>query len=367
MNPGPYRRPGAAAGDIVVRGLRSYSTIRLGPLSGLGDFADSGRTAFVADELTLGFAPPGFDRDRAVVVPRGEAAKSLSTLEAVYRRFLELGVGRDWTVVGLGGGSVSDLAGLAASTWMRGVDFGFAPTTLLSMVDASVGGKNGVDFGGYKNLIGTFSQPRFVLADAAALESLPGLDLACGLAEAIKHGVIDGGEHLALVESAIRPDGTIDRAKLPAVVEASVRLKAAVASADERESGERRKLNLGHTIGHAIESATGLPHGACVAAGMASALRLAAERGGSEADAERVIAALALAGLPTGIEAARAMSKSAAAADPVSFRELVAEAIGADKKRVGDELLFAMPMAAGDVRVVPLPLEYVRDFARRAP
>jgi len=355
------------ADDIVVSGERSNSTIRFAPVAVLRTLADSDRTVVVADELTRGFVPPGFARERIVEVPRGEAAKNLATLAAVYARFLELGVSRDWTILGVGGGSVSDLAGFAASTWMRGIDFGFVPTTLLAMVDASVGGKNGIDYRGYKNLVGTFSQPRFVLVDPALLSSLPDYDLACGLVEAIKHGVIDGDEHLSSIESIVSGSGNIDRGALAPVIRRSIELKAAVATADEHEQGDRRKLNLGHTIGHGVEAVTGLAHGASVAAGLASACILATERGGSRACADRVIGLLERLGLPAGLEAARQASVEAKNLSPAHFRDAVASAMGADKKRQGTDVLFAVPMDAGDVRIEPIPLAFLREFTGRAP
>lgn len=355
------------AGDIVIEGLRSSSTLRFGPIGGLADFADPGRTVMVADQVTAGFIPGGFPKNRIIEIPRGEAAKNLVSLETLYGNLLEAGVGRDWTMVGVGGGSVSDLAGFAASTWLRGIDFGFIPTTLLAMVDASVGGKNGIDFRGYKNLVGTFNQPRFVLFDPALLASLPAYDLSCGLAEAVKHALIEGGDHLTVIEDALGGKGPVDHRRLGTVIRRSVELKASIANADERESGLRRKLNLGHTIGHGVESITGLPHGACVAAGLASALRLAVERGGSSPDADRVTSLLARLGLPVGIEAARRASNTAGELSPATFREALAESIGTDKKRLGDDILFALPMSIGDVRMVPIPLEQLRDFIRRAP
>jgi 3-dehydroquinate synthase len=353
--------------DIIVTGRGSSSTIRFGSTDGLAGFAAPERSVVVADELTAGFLPKAFSRERVAIVPRGEAAKNLETLERLYARFLELGVGRDWTVVGIGGGSVSDLAGFAASTWMRGVDFGFVPTTLLAMVDASVGGKNGIDYRGYKNLIGCFSQPRFVLVDAKLLSTLPEYDLACGLVEAIKHGVIDGDAHLTAVERTVARSGRIDRGALGPVIRQSVELKASVATADERETGDRRKLNLGHTFGHGVEAVTGLPHGASVAAGLATACRLAVERGGSRGCADRVVALLDRLGLPSGIEAARRAAPGTSELSPAAFRDAVAQAMGADKKRVGAEVLFAVPFDSGDVRIEPIALDELRDFARRAP
>ncbi len=355
------------SGDIVIDGIRSRSVLRFGSISGLSGFAGFDRTVIVADQVTSAFVPAGFPRGRVIEVPRGEAAKSLAQLETLYEGFLRSGVGRDWTVVGLGGGSLSDLAGFAASTWLRGIDFGFIPTTLLAMVDASIGGKNAIDFRGYKNLIGTFSQPRFVLFDVTLLASLPVYDLACGIAEAVKHAVIDGADHLASIEEALGAKGPADHRRLGAAIRRSVVLKASIVNADERESGLRRKLNLGHTIGHGIESITGLPHGACVAAGLGCALRLGVERGGSRADADRVTAIFARLGLPEGIEAARAASSMAGELSPAAFREALAESLNNDKKRLGGDILFAMPMAIGDVRIEPVPLEALREFIGRAP
>lgn len=361
-------------GDIAIEANGARSAIRFGPIASLE--LDAERTVAVADELTARYLPACLGRDRLALVPRGEAAKSLANLEALYARFLDLGVGRDWSVLAVGGGSVTDLAGLAAATWMRGIDFRAVPTTLLAMVDASVGGKNGVDFGGYKNIIGTFAQPSVVQVDASTLASLPERDLAGGLVESIKHALIDGGDHPALVESVVGPDGTIDRAALGPVIRRSVALKASIAAADERESGRRRALNLGHTIGHAVEAVTGLPHGEAVATGLAAALGLAAERGGSPADAERTVALLGRLGLPTSLESSRLASLAlpggpraapGATAESAAFREAVVKALGADKKRLGGDIVFALPLAAGDVRLVPLPIEYLADFIRRAP
>lgn len=352
---------------IVVSGRDGDSSIQLAPLAGLHRLADPKRSVVIADPLTARFVPAEFRQDRVVLVERGEAAKTLRSLDSLYGRLLELGVGRDWTLVGLGGGSVSDLAGFAASTWMRGVDFGFVPTTLLAMVDASVGGKNGIDYGGYKNLVGTFNQPRFVLVDSTLLAELPEADLAGGIAEAIKHGIIEGDEHLRLIERAVARSGRIDRGALGPVIRASIALKARVAGADERESGERRRLNLGHTIGHGVEAVTGLPHGACVAAGIAAALRLAVERGGSGVDADRVIALLDRLGLPTSLEAARRASADTSELSPSMYRDAVADAMASDKKRLGEELLFVVPMAIGDTRIERIELELLREFVRRTP
>jgi len=353
--------------DIVVSGRDADSLIRFGSMGSLHSLADPSRTVIVADSLTERFVPREFSRDRVVIVERGEAAKTMQSLDSLYGRLLDLGVSRDWTLVGIGGGSVSDLSGFAASTWMRGLDFGFVPTTLLAMVDASVGGKNGIDYQGYKNLVGTFTQPRFVLVDRTALAELPEPDLAGGLVEAIKHGIIEGDDHLRLIERAVARSGGIDRGALGPIIRRSIELKARVASADERETGERRRLNLGHTIGHGVEAVTGLSHGACVAAGIAAAHRLAVERGGSQADADRVTGLLDRLGLPTSLEAARRDSGETSELSPSIYRDAVADAMAGDKKRLGADVLFVTPMAIGDTRIEPIRLDSLGEFVRRTP
>lgn len=380
--------PGAVP-DILLTTEAGDSRILFSPAARLPDLAAPDRTVVVTDGLVRRHVPTAYPADRIVEVPRGEAAKSLSCLESVYRRFLELGLGRDGTVLAVGGGSVSDLAGFAASTWMRGLDFGFAPTTILSMVDASVGGKNGIDFGGRKNLVGSFRLPRFVLVDPSVLSTLPARQAAGGLVEAVKHAVIEGPEHLDLLERAIpaRLAGAAfrlpsDPALLAEVLERSIRMKARIVESDFRESGERRKLNLGHTIGHAVEAVTGLPHGECVAAGLACALGLAARRGGCGEDARRILDLLGRLGVPRSLEEARmaALEDAAAApdglggpgsaetlADPAAFRNAVARALSADKKRSGSVVLFALPRAPGSVEIEPIGLAELEDFVREAP
>jgi len=358
--------------EILLSTEAGSSRILFAPTARLPDLADPGRTVVVTDGFVRRYVPTVFPADRIVEVPRGEAAKSLSCLESVYSRFLELGVRRDSIVLAVGGGSVSDLAGFAASTWMRGVDFGFAPTTVLSMVDASVGGKNGIDFGGYKNLVGSFRLPRFVLVDPSVLATLPAREAASGLVEAVKHALIEGPGHLDLLESAIpaRRAGADfrmprDPSVLTEVLARSIRVKARIAAADFRESGDRRKLNLGHTIGHAVEAVTGLPHGECVAVGLACALGLAVRRGGSEEAARRVLDLLGRLGVPASLEEARLAAP--VLSDPAAFREAVARAVSADKKRAGGSVLFALPRAPGSVEIEPIEISEIEDFVREAP
>jgi 3-dehydroquinate synthase len=370
---------------------------------GLAALADPKRSFIVADERTIAFLPDAFASCPRAIVPRGEAAKDLATLERLYEAFLEAGLGRDGRVIALGGGSVSDLTGFAASTWMRGVDFGFVPTTLLAMVDAAQGGKNGLDFGGRKNLIGSFHKPRFVLVDTACLASLPPCDLACGMAEALKHGVIEGEEHFSLIERRALAGKPLDAEGLEAIVKASIGFKGRIVAADPYEKGQRMLLNLGHSVGHGVEAVSGLAHGAAVSVGLLAAFGLAARRasaGGDDASAmaiekagERVRSVLQALGLPLTMEDARqaaAENSSGGAAlkaadgaalagqaalspdrrsvlGPAAFREAVARAITADKKRRGADILFAMPKGIGTVIIEPVGLEELTAYVREAP
>jgi 3-dehydroquinate synthase len=360
--------------EITIRGAGGASSrIAFGPLAELGDAVDAERAAIVTDAEIRRLHGASFPPCPIIEVERGEAAKSLASLEALYGRFLDLGLGRDGLVLAIGGGAVSDLAGFAASTWMRGIDFGFAPTTLLAMVDASVGGKNGVDFRGTKNLIGCFSQPRFVRMDVSLLSTLPGLEFASGMAEAVKHAVISGGAYFELVEGArpgtagARPSDEV----LERIVAGSVEIKAGVVARDEREAGERRKLNLGHSVGHGIEAATGLPHGHCVAAGLGTACRLALRMGLlAAADCDRITRLLEGYALPSSIGAAAAMATrlgDGSAGDGPGLREAIASAASSDKKRVGREILMALPETIGSVAIEAVSLSDLKAFIMEAP
>ena len=221
-------------------------------------------------------------------LPAGEASKNFALYEKLLRILLERGFTRGDCVVAVGGGVVGDLAGFAASTYLRGIDFYNMPTTLLSAVDASVGGKNGIDFLGVKNQVGVFRQPNLVLIDSETFATLPERQISSGMAEVIKMAATSDPALFALCERATRED-------LPAIIRAAVAVKRDVVEADEREGGLRRVLNFGHTVGHAIESLAGggLLHGECVALGM---LPLCAPT-----VRERLIALYARYGLPTEI------------------------------------------------------------------
>jgi 3-dehydroquinate synthase len=235
-----------------------------------------------------------------VVLPAGEREKNLSRAEELYGVLYDRGVARGDTLLALGGGVVGDLTGFVAATYQRGVGFVQVPTTLLAQVDASVGGKVAVDFRAGKNYVGSFYQPHLVVADLRTLETLPARELRSGAAEVAKHGLLAGGDVLRRV-TRLAAAPLSARAVTQELVAGSITYKASVVQLDERESGWRAQLNLGHTIGHAIEAATGFSqwtHGEAVALGLRAALRLSRELcglgAGDEATAQELLDELGL-------------------------------------------------------------------------
>lgn len=241
-------------------------------------------------------------RYEAVILPDGERYKTLETLDAVFTALLEKRFDRYCTILALGGGVIGDLAGFAAACYQRGVDFIQVPTTLLAQVDSSVGGKTAVNHPLGKNMIGAFYQPRCVLADTETLNTLPDRELSAGLAEVIKYGLIRDRPFLEWLEANLDALLIRDAAALSEAIERSCRNKAEIVAADERETGERALLNLGHTFGHAIETGVGYGqwlHGEAVAAGTVLAADLSARLGWlNRTQVERVRTLLARAHLP---------------------------------------------------------------------
>jgi len=263
-----------------------------------------------ADRLMT--ALPG-KRVRSVALPDGEQYKTLEVLGRVFDALVEARLNRDACVIALGGGVVGDMAGFAAACYQRGIDFVQVPTTLLAQVDSSVGGKTGVNHPGGKNLIGAFHQPRAVISDLATLRTLPPRELRAGLAEVIKYGLVDDADFLAWIEQNVEALLALDMQALGYAVRRSCEIKARIVAADEREHGQRALLNLGHTFGHAIETAAGYGewlHGEAVAMGMLLAADLSQRLGWIDVtDVERVRALLRRAELPVAappIGAARA-------------------------------------------------------------
>ena len=237
-----------------------------------------------------------------VVLPDGEAWKNWETLQLIFDGLLSARHDRKTTIIALGGGVIGDMAGFAAASYQRGVDFIQIPTTLLSQVDSSVGGKTGINHPLGKNMIGAFYQPQQVLIDTATLSTLPARELSAGLAEVIKYGLICDEPFLSWLEENIDKLRALDQVALTEAIRRSCAAKAAVVGADEREAGIRATLNLGHTFGHAIETHQGYGvwlHGEAVAAGTVMALEMSRQLGWISVDErDRGVRLLARAGLP---------------------------------------------------------------------
>ena len=287
------------------------------------------------------------NRYEHVLIGLGEASKTLVTADAIYKKFISMGVDRSTCVLAIGGGIVTDVAGFVASTYMRGVEFGFVSTSLLGQVDASVGGKNGVNVDGYKNMVGTFTQPRFVICDVGMLRTLSEREVRTGMAEVIKAGIIADEELFSKLELTPLAELTKNPDLLSEVVYRAIKVKADIVERDEREHGDRRKLNLGHTLAHAIEkSSSKMNHGEAVAVGLSLISDAAARRGLlSAADKERICSLLQRTGFDL--------------TPPVAMRVLL-KAVSKDKKSEGDVLNVVFPTAIGACEVVPMPLEEFR-------
>jgi len=236
-------------------------------------------SVFVVDSSVRKLYPQYFHNCSLIEVPGGEASKNLETINTLYDHFLRYGLGRDARILIIGGGAVCDAAAFGAATYMRGVDATIVPTTLLSQVDAGIGGKNGINVGGFKNVVGTIRQPSLVLCDPVFLRTLPESELKNGFAEVVKHAVIADAEYFTFIEQHIEKALALDSDVMERVVYGSLVVKSGVVSRDELDTGERMKLNFGHTIGHAVEAVTKLSHGEAVSIGMAAEARLSVGKG----------------------------------------------------------------------------------------
>lgn len=275
-----------------------------------------------------------------LVVPPGDASKSLSQVGQLCDAMLRMGLDRGSVVVALGGGGVTDLAGFAAAIYMRGIAWIAVPTSLLAQVDASVGGKTAVNHPECKNLIGAFHQPAAVLCDTETLKTLPDEELRTGLAEVVKHAMIRDADLFDELERRADRILARDLSILEDIVARNVRIKAEVVAADEREADLRRILNYGHTIGHAIESLTGITHGRAVALGMMAEAHVARTRGlvgGAVVERQRKL--IRRFGLPVALE------------EPLDAARCL-QIMQHDKKAEAGRLRFVLPERIGAVRVV---------------
>lgn len=255
-------------------GSRSTDYYFAGGFSQLKKIVDKKAAILITDENVFAAHQNKFKDWNTIVLKAGEQFKVQQTVDAVIEQLLKMGADRKWTLIGVGGGVITDLTGYIASVFLRGIRFGFVPTSLLAFVDASIGGKNGIDVADYKNMVGTINQPSFILHDLIFLNTLPDKEWRNGFAEIIKHACI---KDAAMFNELEKRDLIFYQKKKKEVCELIHRnalIKTKLVQKDERESGERKLLNFGHTLGHAIENQYQLMHGEAVAIGMGFAARL---------------------------------------------------------------------------------------------
>ena len=267
-------------------------------ISHLKEMVDPANAFIITDENIFAAHTKRFKDWNTIVVKAGEEFKIQATADTLIEQLIEMGADRTSTLIGVGGGVITDLTGYVASVYMRGIRFGFIPTSILAMVDASIGGKNGIDVGLYKNMVGVIRQPSFILHDMVFVNSLPQHEWQNGFAEIIKHACIKDATMFRELEAHTLRQYQLKKTRLCKLVQRNAILKTKVVQADEFEKGDRKLLNFGHTLAHAIENMYELSHGQAVSIGMTYACHISEQLTGFK-ETQRVTDVLVRYGLPT--------------------------------------------------------------------
>ena len=334
---------------ITIQTASRVSKILIGEkLANLPQYLPPGKTIIITDENIMRYYGKALPPFPVITIGLGEQHKTMDTVNLIMEKLIEYEADRSTFILGVGGGIVCDVTGFAASVYMRGLRFGFVSTTLLSQVDASVGGKNGVNFSRYKNMVGVFSQPEFVLCDTAMLQTLDDREFRAGFAEIVKAAAIRDACLFTFLEDnyvkALKKDPEV----MDRIVHAAVEIKADVVEKDEKESGERRKLNFGHTFAHSIEHLTGMLHGEAVSVGMDLAATLSVKQGFlPEEDRDRIRQLLQNFGLPVSTDI-----------DPVSLLEGMKK----DKKREGDYIHLVLLERTGNAFIHKTSIQHLEKL-----
>src|SRR5580698_254302 len=313
----------------------------------LEKLVDKEHTVLITDEHIFSAQRRKFGGWKTIVINAGEQFKVQATVDSLIAQLIELGADRKTTLVGIGGGVVTDLTGYVAAIYMRGLPVGYVPTSILAMVDAAIGGKNGIDVGVYKNMVGTIRQPQFLLYDYSLLKSLPKEEWINGFAEVIKHAAIKDAALFRELEKNKLSTYQRDKVALAKLIRRNVVIKSKVVERDEFEKGDRRLLNFGHTLGHAIEKMYELSHGQAISIGMVAASMLS-EQFTPFKDTDRVIAVLKKYGLPTLYDASGAMADFDA--------KEVMNVLRKDKKKEKDMMNYILLNKIGEGVVRPIPV-----------
>ncbi len=323
---------------FYIKNQARFSFIHVGEkLKNLEQYLPSNQVIIITDENIKKYYQNDFPNVPVITIGTGEKIKTLATVEYILKKLIDYSCDRSSFIVGVGGGIVCDIAGFAASIFLRGINFGFVSTSLLSQVDASVGGKNGVNLDAYKNMVGGFNQPEFVICDIDLLNTLPGTQISNGLAEIVKHALVFDKELFDFIEQNRKKALELDYDTIFRLVLDSVKIKSKIVQLDEKESGERRKLNFGHTIGHAIEKIDQTSHGSAVSIGMVAAAQLSHKKG--LLDYNDV---LQIHELLTGLHLPTSLNYNA---------DDIINAAAKDKKKHGDNLFYVFLEKIGKARV----------------
>lgn len=334
-----------------IKGSYGSSSIYVGErLKNLGNYLPDVQTIIITDENIKKYYQKDFPNVPIITIGTGEGIKTLATIEFILKELVHYSCDRSSFIVGIGGGIVCDIVGFAASVFLRGVNFGFVSTSLLSQVDASVGGKNGVNLDSYKNMVGVFNQPEFVICDLDLLNTLPKNEISNGLAEIVKHALISDVDMFNFIEKNSQKALCLDYETILRLVTDSVKIKSQVVQQDEKESNERRKLNFGHTIGHAIEKIEKKGHGRAVALGIVAAAKFSQNRRLiSREDVSKISSLLTDLNLPTMLE--------------YNAKEVISAA-SKDKKKQGSDLFYVFLEQIGKARVEKISFEKMNTFIK---
>lgn len=312
----------------------------------LAKLVEKENAVLITDENIFNAHKKKFSGWNTIVLNPGEEYKIQTTVDEVIEQLIAFEADRKTFLVGIGGGVVTDLTGYTAAVYMRGMPFGFVPTSVLAMVDAAIGGKNGIDVGVYKNIVGTIRQPEFLLYDYSFLKSLPQTEWINGFAEIIKHACIKDASLFKLLETKKLKDFQKDIKATALLIRKNVQIKASVVQQDEFEKGERRLLNFGHTLGHAIENIYELSHGQAISIGMTAASRISQQLNGFK-EADRVMYLLDHYNLPTLAD---------------FDKQKAIEVLKMDKKKVSGDMNYVLLEKIGKGTVLKIPMQRLEEL-----
>ncbi len=329
--------------------VKSKSEIWVGAsLSNIKEYLPNGQVVIVTDTNIYDLYASQFSDYPVVTIGTGESVKNLETVQYIIDKLIDLQSDRHTFLLGIGGGVVCDIVGFVASIFMRGIRFGFVSTSLLSQIDASVGGKNGVNFNAYKNMIGNFNQPQFVICDTQMLKTLPHKEWLSGMGELLKHALISDADMFKVISQKAETIFDADDIFWKDLIYRNIQIKAAVVEQDEKEQGERKKLNLGHTLAHAIENQKEISHGHAVALGLIFSAKVAnSKQYLSDNELSLIIQTIQKMGFDTHLSLDKQQLK---------------RAILNDKKKQQSHLDFVMLKAIGKVEVQSVDIEQINQW-----